>query len=61
MTQRKTFNLWEINSDGIAGQITGQNDDYLFGIPRANLELKQMSIIYSYKYAYIIFCVFGTL
>ena len=37
------------NSDGIADQITGQNDDYSLGIPRANLELKQMSIIDSYK------------
>ena len=37
------------NSDDIADQITGQNDDYSLGIPRANLGLKHMSIICSYN------------
>ena len=35
------------NSDGIADQITGGNDDNTIGIPRANLELKHMFIICS--------------
>ena len=30
------------NSDDITDQIKGRNDDYLLGIPRANLELKHM-------------------
>ena len=36
------------NSDDIADQITRRNDDYSLGIPRANLELKHMSIMCSY-------------
>ena len=36
------------NSDDEADPITGRNDDYSLGIPRANLELKHMSIICSY-------------
>ena len=36
------------NSDDIAGQITRRNEDYLLGIPRANLDLKHMPIIFSY-------------
>ena len=35
------------NSDDIADQITGQNEDYSLGIPGATLELKLMSIICS--------------
>ena len=35
------------NSDDIADQITGRNDDYWPGIPRANLELKHMFILCS--------------
>ena len=35
------------NSNDIADQITGGNDDYWLGIPRGNLELKHMSIICS--------------
>ena len=34
------------NSDDIADQITRRHDDY-FAIPRANLELKHMSIMCS--------------
>ena len=36
------------NSEDIADQTTGQNDHSSLGIPRANLELKHMSIICSY-------------
>ena len=36
------------NSDDEADQITGRNDDYSLGIPRANLELEHMSIICPY-------------
>ena len=42
------------NSDDIADQITGRNDDYSLGIPRANLELKHMSIICSYHNKHLI-------
>ena len=35
------------NSDDIAHQITGRNNDYSLGIPRANLELEHMSTICS--------------
>ena len=45
-TVKKTKSLG--NSDDIADQITGRNNDYSLEIPRANLELKHMSIIYSY-------------
>ena len=33
------------NSNDIADQITGLNDNYSLGIPRGNLELEHMSII----------------
>ena len=35
------------NSNDIADQITGLNDDYWLRIPRGNLELKHMSIVCS--------------
>ena len=35
------------NSDDIADQITGGNDDNALGIPRANLDLKHIFIICS--------------
>ena len=42
------------NSDDIADQTTRRNDDYLLGIPRANLEMKHMPIIYSYHNKHLI-------
>ena len=33
----------------MADQITGRNDDYLLGIPKANFELTHMSMISSYN------------
>ena len=36
------------NSDDIADQITGRNEDCSLGISRANLELKHVPIICSY-------------
>ena len=35
------------NSDDRVDQKTGRNDDNTLEIPRANLELKHMSILYS--------------
>ena len=37
------------NSDDIADQITRLKDDYWLGIPRGNLELKHIPIIFSYR------------
>ena len=37
------------NSNDMGDQITGQNDDYSFGIPRSNLELEHLTIICSYN------------
>ena len=42
--QRSVLNTYQLD------QITGRNDDYSIGIPRANLELKHVSIIYSHPY-----------
>ena len=36
------------NSDDIADQITGRNNDNTFGIPRANLELKHGSSVHNF-------------
>ena len=51
-TATKTKSLG--NSDDIADQTTRRNDDYLLGIPRANLEMKHMPIIYSYHNKHLI-------
>ena len=46
------------NRNNIADQITGQNDDYWLGIPRANLELKHVSIICSYHNKHLMWSLF---
>ena len=46
------------NRDDTADQITRRNDDYLLGIPRANLELKHMSITCSYHNKHIMWLQF---
>ena len=51
-TVKKTKSLG--NSDDIADQITGRNNDYSLRISRANLELEHMSIICSYHNKHLI-------
>ena len=42
------------NNDDIADEIKGRDKNYSLGIPRSNLELKLMSIIYSYHNMFMI-------